>query len=201
MLLLYIVNGFSHIKISLYQKILISLLLIIINLQYIKLFLLTFFQIKMSNTSDLNSYNSIKQSSNDETISEVYETSNDDDDSNDNDNDNDDGNNNDDDNNDGNNNDDDDDNNGGNGGNDDNNGDNLQEKSKTSDVWNFVDKTTCKYPNCAKIFGIRTGTSSICTYLKSHKLLLEKEKQTTLDIFIKRHLREVQIKKTQAVIE
>src|SRR6266498_3249941 len=181
MLLLYIVNGFSHIKISLYQKILISLLLIIINLQYIKLFLLTFFQINMSNHSDLNSNNSIEQNSNDETISEVYETSNDNDDSNDNDNDNDDSNNNDDDNNDGNNNDDD---------------DNLQEKLKTSNVWNFVDKTTCKCPNCAKIFGIKTGTSSIHTHLKSHGLLLEKEKQTTLDSFIKRHSREVQIKKT-----
>ncbi len=32
-------------------------------------------------------------------------------------------------------------------------------------------------------------------------MLLEKEKQTTLDSFIKRHSREVQIKKTQAVIE
>src|SRR6266498_2105011 len=96
MLLLYIVNGFSHVKISLYQKILIPLLLVIINLQYIKLFLLTFFQINMSNSSDLNSDNSMEQSSNDETISEVYETSNDDDDSNNNDNDNDDGNNNDD---------------------------------------------------------------------------------------------------------
>src|SRR6266498_2834475 len=106
MLLLYIVNGFSHVKISLYQKILIPLLLVIINLQYIKLFLLTFFQINMSNSSDLNSDNSMEQSSNDETISEVYETNN-------NDNDNDDGNNNDDDNDDGNNNDDDDDNNGG----------------------------------------------------------------------------------------
>ncbi len=149
----------------------------------------------MSNPSDLNSDNSMEQSSNDETISEVYETSNDDDDSNDNDNDNDDGNNNDDDNDDGNNNDDDDDNNGGNGGNDNNDSDNLQEKSKTSDVWNFVDKTTHKCPNCAKIFGIRTGTSSIRTHLKSHGLLLEKEKQTTLDSFIKRHSKEVQIKK------
>ena len=89
----------------------------------------------------------------------------------------------------------------GNGGNNDNDGDNLQEKSKTSDVWNFVDKITRKCPNCAKIFGIRTGTSSIRTHLKSHGLLLEKEKQTTLDSFIKRHSREVQIKKTQAVIE
>src|SRR6266498_2105012 len=89
----------------------------------------------------------------------------------------------------------------GNGGNNDNDGDNLQEKSKTSDVWNFVDKITRKCPNCAKIFGIRTGTSSIRTHLKSHGLLLEKEKLTTLDSFIKKHSREVQIKKTQAVIE
>ncbi|CAI2199383.1 18921_t:CDS:1, partial [Funneliformis geosporum] len=77
----------------------------------------------------------------------------------------------------------------------------LQEKLTKADVWNFVDKTTRKCPNCAKIFGNKTGTSSIRSHLKSHGLLLEKEKQTTLDNYVKRHSQEIQAKKTQAVMK
>src|SRR5438270_444648 len=47
----------------------------------------------------------------------------------------------------------------------------------TSDVWEFVDKTTRKCPSCSKIFGKKTGTSSIRTHLKTHGILLIKEKQ------------------------
>src|SRR6266511_366285 len=58
------------------------------------------------------------------------------------------------------------------------------QRPKTSDVWNFVDKETRKCPSCSKIFEKKTGTSSIRTHLKSHGILLIKEKQTTLDSFI-----------------
>jgi len=44
----------------------------------------------------------------------------------------------------------------------------------TSDVWNFVDKTTRKCPSCAKIFKKKTGTSSIRAHLQSHGMLMAK---------------------------
>src|SRR6266542_1329810 len=67
---------------------------------------------------------------------------------------------------------------------DNNKGETSNQRLKTSDVWNFVDKETHKCPSCSKIFGKKTDTSSIRTYLKSHRILLIKEKQTTLDSFI-----------------
>ena len=72
----------------------------------------------------------------------------------------------------------------------------------TSDVWNFVDKTTRKCPSCAKIFKKKTGTSSIRAHLQSHGMLMAKQTtQTTLDNFARRHSQKIQTSKTQAVIE
>ena len=55
--------------------------------------------------------------------------------------------------------------------------------SKSSDVWDYVDREERKCPYCAKIFGKKTGTSSIKTHLISHGVEFKK-KQTTLDSFI-----------------
>ena len=64
--------------------------------------------------------------------------------------------------------------------NDNDNNNNKRETNnqrlKTSDVWNFVDKETHKCLSCSKIFEKKTGTSSIHIYLKSHGILLIKEK-------------------------
>ena len=49
----------------------------------------------------------------------------------------------------------------------------------TSDVWNFVDKTTRKCPSCAKIFKKKTGTSSIRAHLQSHGMLMAKQTTQT----------------------
>src|SRR6266511_2413371 len=62
--------------------------------------------------------------------------------------------------------------------NDNNKGETSYQRPKTSDVWNFVDKETRKYPSCSKIFGKKTGTSSIRTHLKVMEYyLLKKNKQ------------------------
>src|SRR2546430_17159730 len=45
----------------------------------------------------------------------------------------------------------------------------------TSDVWDIVDRKTRKYPSCDKIFGKKTGTSSIRSHLQSYGILLIKE--------------------------
>src|SRR6266540_898794 len=61
---------------------------------------------------------------------------------------------------------------------DNNEGETSDQRLKTSDVWNFVDKETRKYPSCSKIFGKKTGTSSIRTHLKVMEYyLLKKNKQ------------------------
>ena len=70
-----------------------------------------------------------------------------------------------------------------------------------SDVWDFVDITTRKCPNCEKIFKKSTGTASIRTHLQNYGILLVKEKQTSLDHFVKRHSSKIQFEKTQKVIE
>src|SRR4051794_27952156 len=72
----------------------------------------------------------------------------------------------------------------------------------TSDVWNFVNKTTRKCSSCAKVFKKKTGTNSIRTHLQSHGMLMVKQTtQTTLDNFARRHSQKIQTSKTQAVIE
>ena len=45
-----------------------------------------------------------------------------------------------------------------------------KQKPTSSNVWDFVDKTTRKCSNCSKTFGKKTGTSSIRVHLKSHGL-------------------------------
>src|SRR6266542_158678 len=61
---------------------------------------------------------------------------------------------------------------------DNNEGETSDQRPKTSDVWNFVDKETRKCPSCSKIFGKKTGTSSIRTHLKVMEYyLLKKNKQ------------------------
>ena len=53
-----------------------------------------------------------------------------------------------------------------------------KQRPTSSDVWDFVDKTMRKCPNCSKTFGKKTGISSICAYLKSYRLfLLKKSRQ------------------------
>ncbi|CAB4431752.1 unnamed protein product [Rhizophagus irregularis] len=71
------------------------------------------------------------------------------------------------------------------GDNDDSTKKTNEQRSKVSNVWNFVDKVSRKCSCCSKIFNKKTGTSSIRTHLKSHGIKLEKEKQTTLDSFVK----------------
>jgi len=60
-----------------------------------------------------------------------------------------------------------------------------EERPTTSDVWEFVDKTTRKCPSCGKVFKKTTGTSSIRSHLQNHGMLLVKAKQTSLDHFVK----------------
>ena len=59
---------------------------------------------------------------------------------------------------------------------DNNEGETNDQKLKTSNVWNFIDKKIHKYLSCSKIFEKKTGTSSIHTHLKSYEILLIKEK-------------------------
>jgi len=85
--------------------------------------------------------------------------------------------------------------------NDDDDGETSKERLATSDVWEFVDKTTRKCPSCGKIFKKSTGTSSIRSHLQNHGILLVKAKQTSLDNFVKRHSQKIQLEKTQKVVE
>src|SRR5256886_16523757 len=85
--------------------------------------------------------------------------------------------------------------------NDDDDGETSKERLTTSDVWEFVDKTTHKCPSCGKIFKKSTGTSSIRSHLQNHGILLVKAKQTSLDNFVKRHSQKIQLEKTQKVVE
>src|SRR5436190_8163209 len=85
--------------------------------------------------------------------------------------------------------------------NDDDDGETSKERLTTSDVWEFVDKTTRKCPSCGKIFKKSTGTSSIRSHLQNHGILLVKAKQTSLDNFVKRHSQKIQLEKTQKVVE
>src|SRR6266542_3223738 len=71
----------------------------------------------------------------------------------------------------------------------------------SSDVWDYVDKIERKCPYCAKIFGKKTGTSSIQNHLGGHDVKFKKEQQTTLDSFVKKHSPKIQTEKTQVVIE
>src|SRR6266542_2631288 len=71
----------------------------------------------------------------------------------------------------------------------------------SSDVWDYVDKIERKCPYCAKIFGKKTGTSSIQNHLGGHGVKFEKEQQTTLNSFVKKHSPKIQTEKTQVVIE
>src|SRR6266508_426965 len=77
----------------------------------------------------------------------------------------------------------------------------LKKSTTSSDVWDYVDKIERKCPYCAKIFGKKTGTSSIQNHLGGHGVKFEKEQQTTLDSFVKKHSPKIQTEKTQAVIE
>ena len=77
----------------------------------------------------------------------------------------------------------------------------LKKSTTSSDVWDYVDKIERKCPYCAKIFGKKTGTSSIRNHLGGHGVKFEKEQQTTLDSFVKKHFPKIQTEKTQAVIE
>src|SRR6266511_2537409 len=77
----------------------------------------------------------------------------------------------------------------------------LKKSTTSSDVWDYVDKIERKCPYCAKIFGKKTGTSSIRNHLDGHGVKFEKEQQTTLDSFVKKHSPKIQTEKTQAVIE
>ena len=79
--------------------------------------------------------------------------------------------------------------------------DKLKKSTTSSDVWDYVDRIERKCPYCAKIFGKKTGTSSIRTHLGGHGVKFEKEQQTTLDTFVKKHSPKIQTEKTQAVIE
>jgi len=85
--------------------------------------------------------------------------------------------------------------------NDDDDGETSKERLATSDVWEFVDKTTRKCPSCGKVFKKSTGTSSIRSHLQNHGILLVKAKQTSLDNFVKRHSQKIQLEKTQKVVE
>src|SRR3989440_9315530 len=85
--------------------------------------------------------------------------------------------------------------------NDDDDGETSKERLTTSDVWEFVDKTTRKCPSCEKIFKKSTGSSSIRSHLQNHGILLVKAKQTSLDNFVKRHSQKIQLEKTQKVVE
>ena len=58
--------------------------------------------------------------------------------------------------------------------NDDDDGETSKERLTTSDVWEFVNKTTRKCPSCGKIFKKSTGTSSIRSHLQNHGILLVK---------------------------
>jgi hypothetical protein len=78
---------------------------------------------------------------------------------------------------------------------------NKSKKSTSSDVWDYVDRIERKCPYCAKIFGKKTGTSSIRTHLGGHGVKFDKEQQTTLDTFVKKHSPKIQTEKTEAVIE
>ena len=60
--------------------------------------------------------------------------------------------------------------------NDDDDGGTSKERLATSDVWEFVDKTTRKCSSCGKIFKKSTGTSSIRSHLQNHGILLVKTK-------------------------
>src|SRR6266511_4994690 len=76
-----------------------------------------------------------------------------------------------------------------------------KKKSTKADVWDYVDTITRRCPFCGKVFKDSTGTSSIRSHLKNHGVSFEKETQTTLDNYVKRHSSEIQAKKTQTVIE
>ena len=78
-------------------------------------------------------------------------------------------------------------------------GETSKERPITSDVWDFVNRKTRKCPSCGKIFEKKTGTSSIRAHLQSHGMLLTKEKQTTLDNFVKK--KATKSEKKQAVID
>jgi Protein of unknown function (DUF 659) len=82
--------------------------------------------------------------------------------------------------------------------NDDNVNDQVETRPTTSDVWNIVDKQKRECPSCGKIFGSKTGTSSIRSHLQNHGLLLVKE-QTNLDNNSKNKYSRSE--KMQAVIE
>ena len=79
--------------------------------------------------------------------------------------------------------------------------DKLKKSTTSSDVWDYVDRIERKCPYCAKIFGKKTGTSSIRTHLGGYGVKFEKEQQMTLDTFVKKHSPKIQTEKTQAVIE
>jgi len=80
-----------------------------------------------------------------------------------------------------------------------NDNEDIEQRPKTSNVWNFVDKETRKCSCCAKIFNKKTGTSSIRTHLKKHGFLLEKQEQTTLDSFVNKQ--PSQSEKKYAILE
>src|SRR6266542_2555767 len=82
---------------------------------------------------------------------------------------------------------------------DDNN--KLKKSTTSSDVWDYVDKIERICPYCGKKFGKKTGTSSIRTHLGGHSVKFNKEQQTTLNSFVKKHFPKIQTEKTQAVIE
>src|SRR6266545_2058314 len=81
---------------------------------------------------------------------------------------------------------------------DDNN--KLKKSTTSSDVWDYVDKIERICPYCGKKFGKKTGTSFIWTHLGGHDVKFNKEQQTTLDSFVKKHFPKIQTEKTQAVI-
>src|SRR6266545_4847304 len=82
---------------------------------------------------------------------------------------------------------------------DDNN--KLKKSTTSSDVWDYVDKIKRICPYYGKKFGKKTGISSIRTHLGRHGVKFNKEQQTTLDSFVKKHSPKIQTEKTQAVIE
>src|SRR6266540_518618 len=77
----------------------------------------------------------------------------------------------------------------------------LKKSTTSSDVWDYIDKIERICPYCGKKFGKKTGTSSIRTHLGKHDVKFNKEQQTTLDRFVKKHFPKIQTEKIQAVIE
>ena len=67
----------------------------------------------------------------------------------------------------------------------------LQEKLMKANIWNYIDKIIQKCLNYAKVFKSKIGISSIHIHLKSHGLLFKKEKQITLNNYVKRYSQKV----------